>query len=169
MSTKFKEGDRVQIVDREANAEDAKSGLFFPHFRGLTGAIQKIYPTEEVAVEIEPESLTETVAQRHLDVQEQMKIRWLDGLSEEARNRLNEKELDFQLRYTVLVALGDLTTPGKNAVVAPRREEPRPQPAAAAPPVKQAATGEAPPRRTLAELEAAEAAEIERRLHGDER
>ena len=47
MAAKWKEGDRVQIRDREATPDDAKSGLFYGHFRGLTGAIQKIYPTEE--------------------------------------------------------------------------------------------------------------------------
>ncbi|HLK59898.1 MAG TPA: hypothetical protein VKU00_25275, partial [Chthonomonadaceae bacterium] len=90
MATKFQEGDRVQVVDREANAEDVKSSLFFNHYRGLVGTIQKIYPTEEVAVEVELTSLPEAVVHRHHDVQEQMKSRWLDGLSEEARNRLTE-------------------------------------------------------------------------------
>src|SRR5438034_759301 len=103
MAAKFKEGDRVQIVDREATADDGKSGLFYNHFRGLTGTIQKIYPTQEAALDIETESLTEAVANRHLDVQEQMKSKWLEGLSEEARNRLTEQEKDFRLRYTILV------------------------------------------------------------------
>src|ERR1043166_1985376 len=107
MAKSFQEGDRVQIVDRPTTADDEKSGLYYPYFRGLTGTIQKIYATQEVAVEVETESLTETIAHRHLDVQENMKSKWLDGLSEEARNRLNEKERNFQLRYTVLVALKD--------------------------------------------------------------
>src|SRR5579883_3011448 len=104
MATAFKEGDRVQIVDREATADDAKSGLFYNYFRGLTGTVQKIYATEEVAVEIEPDSLSELVAKRHGDTQEQMKTKWLDGLSEEARNRLTDAERDFRLRYTLLVS-----------------------------------------------------------------
>ncbi|HZO89140.1 MAG TPA: hypothetical protein VFB38_12455 [Chthonomonadaceae bacterium] len=118
MATKFKEGDRVQIMDREATAEDTKSGLFYPHFRGLIGTIQKVYPTGEAAVEIETESLADPVAQRHHDTQEQMKRKWLDGLSEAERNRLSEKERDFRLRYTVLVNLSDLKTPGARAAAA---------------------------------------------------
>src|ERR1051326_2418690 len=45
MPTKFKEGDRVRIVDREATAEDAKSGMFQNHFRGLVGVVQKLKRT----------------------------------------------------------------------------------------------------------------------------
>ncbi|HLV80967.1 MAG TPA: hypothetical protein VKT32_11830, partial [Chthonomonadaceae bacterium] len=158
---------RVQIVDREATPEDAKSGLFYPHFRGLTGTIQKIYANQEAAVELETESLPDPIAHRHDDVQEQMKTRWLDGLSEEARHRLSEQELDFRLRYTVLVALGDLITPGKKAATPaarPASEPSLPKPTAAA---QSRSTAEPPPpRATSADLDAAEAAEIERRRRG---
>jgi len=169
VATTFKEGDRVQIVDREATPDDVKSGLFYPHFRGLTGTIQKIYPGQEVAVELETESLPEAIAHRHGDVQEQMKTRWLDGLSEEARNRLSEQELDFRLRYTVLVSLGDLTTPGKKAGAASTRSasEPSAPKSAAAAPAARATAEPLPPRRTSAELDAAEEAEIQRRLRGE--
>ena len=109
MTTTWKEGDRIQIADREATAEDVKSGLFYNYFRGLTGTIQKLYATEEVAIEVDNDSLEEAVLQRHLDVQEQMKTRWLEGLSEEARNRLSEQDRVFLLHYTILVPLKDLT------------------------------------------------------------
>jgi ribosomal protein L21E len=109
MAAQFKEGDRVRIADREATAEDAKSGLFQNHFRGLTGTIQKFYSaTNEVVVEVDQATLAESIATRHLEMQEQMKNKWLDGLSEEARNRLTPKERDFKLRYTVLVSANDL-------------------------------------------------------------
>lgn len=108
MAEKLKEGDRVRIADREATPEDAKSGLFQNHFRGLVGVIQTIYPTNEVSVEVEINSLTEAIATRHTEMQEQMKNKWLDGLSEEARNRLTPKERDFKLRYTVLVSANDV-------------------------------------------------------------
>lgn len=152
MATTFKEGDRVQIVDREANADDVKSGLFYNHYRGLTGIVQKIYASNEVAVEIEQESLPEAVAHRHEDVQEQMKTKWLDGLSEEARNRLSDKEKDFRLRYTVLVTLSDLTAPGKKPVAV-----------SAAKPALPAAQDDAPKRATSADLEAAEQAYLQTR------
>ena len=143
MATTIKEGDRVQIADRNATAEDVKSSLFFNHFRGLTGVVQKMYASEEAAVEIELDSLPEAVAVRHGDVQETMKTRWLDGLSEEGRNRLTPQERDFRLRYTVLVSARDITA----ADAKPAQNEP-------------------PARATEADLSAAEEAELQRRQKG---
>ena len=111
MSAKFNEGDRVQIADRPATADDVKSGLFYDYFRGLTGTIQKLYATDEAALEIELESLDEKVANRHTDVQAAMKAKWLDGLSQEARERLTDEEKNFNLRYSLLVHSRDLTAP----------------------------------------------------------
>ena len=108
MATTFKEGDRVRIVDRPMTDEDIKSQLFYDHYRGLTGKVQKVYGTDEIAVEVEPDALLETVSARHLEVKEQMKAKWLNGLSEEAKGRLSDAERDFQLRYTVLVMAKDL-------------------------------------------------------------
>ena len=116
MATALKEGERVEIVDRDANADDVKSGLFYNHFRGLTGIVQKVYSTDELAVEIEQESLSDAQATRHLDVQENMKAKWLDGLSEEAKNRLTDKERDFKLRYTLLVHAKDVKAPSAPAI-----------------------------------------------------
>jgi ribosomal protein L21E len=108
MAAKFKEGDRVRIAERDATAEDTKSGLFQNHFRGLTGVVQTVYATNEVAVVIEQATLSEAIATRHREMQEQMKNKWLDSISEEAKNRLTPKERDFQLRYTVLVSQNDI-------------------------------------------------------------
>ena len=109
MAAQVKEGVHVRIADRDATAEDAKSGLFYNHFRGLTGVVQKVYDTQEVAIEVDQSSLAEGITTRHTEIQEQMKAKWLDGLSDEARNRLTEKERIFRLRYTVLVAAKDVS------------------------------------------------------------
>jgi ribosomal protein L21E len=176
MATAFKQGDRVQIQDRSATAEDAKSGLFYEHFRGLTGTIQNLYSNDEVGVEIEISSLDESVAKRHAEVQEAMKTKWLDGLSEEARNRLTDKERDFRLRYTVLVQVKDLTAPGSASTPAEKSAALRaapPRPAAKTAPVNEppareaAAQDPAPPARpTLADLAAKEEEELQRRRQG---
>jgi ribosomal protein L21E len=154
MATTFKEGDRVQIVDREATADDIKSGLFYNHFRGLTGMVQKVYDSQEAAIEIEMESLEDPLSERHTDVQEQMKSKWLDGLSEEGRNRLTDQEKDFRLRYTVLVGVKDLIAPTKKAVA------PKPAQAiaetAAPKPARAVAQEETPRRATSEDLSAAE-------------
>lgn len=121
MATAFTEGQRVEIVSREASEEDTKSGMFYNFFSGLTGTVQKVYPTDEIAVEIEQASLPEAAATRHHDIQESMKSRWLDNLSEEAKNRLTDAEKDFQLRYTLLVHAKDLKEPSKPAAPAAPR------------------------------------------------
>ena len=120
MATTYAEGQRVEIAPRKATADDVKSGLYYEHFGGLTGTVQKLYPTGEVAIEIEQTALDETVANRHLDVQQGMKDKWLNGLSEEAKSRLTEQERDFQLRYTVLVHEKDLTPATGGVAPAPR-------------------------------------------------
>src|ERR671938_636050 len=95
----IKEGDRVRIVAREATEEDSRNGTYYPHYAGMVGTVQKVYSKAEVAVEVEHDSLTREIRKRHEDVRDQMKTKWLDGLSEEGRNKLTEREKDFRLRY----------------------------------------------------------------------
>ena len=109
MATTLKEGNQVTFADREATAEDAKSQLFYDFYRGLTGKILKVYPTDEIAVEIDQDSLPSEVSLRHREMQAAEMKKWLDGLSEEGRNRLTPKERDFKLRYSLLVSANDLT------------------------------------------------------------
>lgn len=149
-----KEGDRVRVASREANEEDIKSGLYYNYFAGLTGSVLKVYSNNEVSVDVEHESLTKEIRKRHDDVRDQMKTKWLDGLSEEGRGKLTEREKDFNLRYVLLVAMKDVEKIGARKLQD------------ASPPVAvkaQPAEVEAPVRRTLAEIEAAEAAELARR------
>jgi len=108
MAAEIKEGDRVRVADRDATAEDMKTGSYMNHYRGLTGTVQKLFPTNEAAIDVDQTSLTESIAARHLEIQEQMKNKWLDGLSEDARTKLTPQERAFKLRYTILVSLKDI-------------------------------------------------------------
>ena len=101
-------GDPVQVADREPNGADAKSGLFYPHYRGLTGTVAKVYPDDTAAITVDPVSLPDAMRTRHGAGSEAQRQKWLDGLSDEARNRLSAAEKRFSLRYTVLVATTDL-------------------------------------------------------------
>ena len=104
----FKAGDRVTISDRPATAADQKSGLFYGHYRGLSGKVQKAYLGEEVAVEVDLERLPEEIWKRHMTTCDQMRQRWLEGLAEEQRRRLSPEQNNFELRYVVLVSAKDL-------------------------------------------------------------
>jgi ribosomal protein L21E len=163
----FKAGDRVRIVSRDQTDADVKSGLYFVHYAGLTGTVLKVYGTQEVSVEIEIESLSRDIRKRHEDVRNQMKTKWLDGLSEEGRSKLTEREKDFLLRYVVLVTMADLEKAG----TAPPTPTTLPKPAIAALTAEEtvavvqdtALESATLSRATLADLDAAEQAELLRR------
>jgi len=160
-----KDGDRVRIAAREATDEDFKSEMYFTHYGGLMGTVQKVYGKGEVAVSIEPESLTREVRKRHEDVRDQMKTKWLEGLSEEGRSKLTEREKDFVLRYVVLVSADDLESAGARAKTEPREAKSKTD-SVPAPQAAVASLETAAPRKTLEEIEAAEAAELARRATG---
>ncbi len=108
MSKTLATGDAVQIADREVAGPDAKSGLFYPHYRGLMGIIAKVYPDGTAAINVSSESLPAEIRSRHKAGSDGQRQKWLDGLSDEARNRLSAAEKQFSLRYTILVATTDL-------------------------------------------------------------
>lgn len=104
---KFKIGDSVKIIEREQTSADVKNGTFYPFYCGLYGTVDRIYD-EEVCILVDHSSLSKGMLDRHLDIQEAMKKKWLDGLSNEARNRLTSDEKRFNLSYTLLVQAADL-------------------------------------------------------------
>jgi hypothetical protein len=103
----FKSGDHVQVSARDQVAADIKSGLYYRHYANMHGTILKLYG-EEASVLVDRESLPAEVRQRHEEGEKAMRKKWLDGLSEEGRNRLNAREKEFGLNYAILVSLNDL-------------------------------------------------------------
>jgi hypothetical protein len=103
------EGASVRLADRETSAADTKSGLFYPYYRGLTGTIAKLYSDNTAAVSVDPDSLPEDIRKRHQAGTDAMRQKWLDGLSDEGRNKLSAAEKKFSLRYSLLVSLTDLS------------------------------------------------------------
>lgn len=148
---RFRPGDRVRIVTRTATPEDSKSGLYYPHYAGLPGTIRHLYADDEAAVEVDLEALPVEVRSRHLAIRDQMKSRWLEGLSEEGRARLTEREKDFRLRYVVLVSTRDLEKDTSHPSQSTDLSE------TAAP------TPESPRRPTSEDLNRAEEEELQRR------
>lgn len=111
----FKEGDRVQIVTREQTNGDIKERAYYPYMGGLRGTIYRLYSDGRAAVQVDLDSLPETVLTRHTEAQERMKNRWIESLSEEARSRLTPEEREFHLNYVLLVRIEDLQPEGKRA------------------------------------------------------
>jgi predicted DNA-binding antitoxin AbrB/MazE fold protein len=109
MSVEYKPGTRVKIIDRNPTPADAKSRLYFSHFRNLTGTVQRVFADgQEVQVIIDPESLPEEILQRHKAAEEAMRKRVEEAVSEEARERMGESATRVNLRYSVLVSPADL-------------------------------------------------------------
>lgn len=148
MASHFSEGDAVQVVDREATPADEKSSIFFNHFRGLTGTLEKVYPDKRATVVVDIASMPETIRDRHQELTRAAKQRWLDGLSNEARSRLTPEEQQFQMRYTILVQMSDLE---KRGTASAKKTQPKAaratEPKAAAEPT----AGTEPKTRTKAE------------------
>lgn len=125
MASQPKEGDRVTVVDRDPTPADEKNGTFYSHYRNLTGTLEKLYDDGMAGVTVELDSLPEELAKRHKQLTDKAKKKWLEGLSDEARNRLTSDEKQFQMRYTILVKVTDLQkATGKPA--APPAEKPEP-------------------------------------------
>lgn len=112
--SKIKDGMRVRVKAREATAEEAKNGRYAPYLGNVTGTVLKVYSAKEIAVNLDTDSLHPDIIARHKKQQQAMHQKWLDSLSEEARNRLTPEEKAFRLNYVVLLAESDLTT-GKAA------------------------------------------------------
>lgn len=144
---RFKQGEYVRIVDREATPADAKNGTYYPYFGGLAGTVDRVYD-KEICIKVDPESLPKDVSKRHRDIQESIRRKWLDSLSGEARNRLTPEEKRFELAYTILVRSSDLerVKPGKTKPAAIKSARPLKPPKAAVPQRKK----EAAPKKTEA-------------------
>ena len=61
MAQQLTEGAAVRFSEREPSAADAKSGLFYPYYRGLTGTIAKVYADSTASVSVDEGSLPEDI------------------------------------------------------------------------------------------------------------
>ena len=104
----WKEGDRVRVVIREVSEEDRKKNRYFSHMAGLIGSVQQVYSENEIAVRIEPESLSSVSADVHTNATLRMRKKFLDPLSEEQKKILTKEELEFDAHYVLLVHGQDL-------------------------------------------------------------
>ena len=158
-------GDSVRIINRMQLPADIKSNLYYPHYADLTGVIGKVYADNTAAVTVDMASLPPQIRSRHESSTLSMRQKWLDGLSDEARNRLTAAEKKLTLRYAVLVSIDDLNQEARPvaAVSAPAKKIEAPKASAVT------VTSDAG-RRTLEEIEAEEAkhlAEIAERRNQD--
>ena len=101
-------GDMVQVLDREPTQADVKSGLFYNHFRNLTGTVERIYEDSTVCVNVDIASLSREIQDGHSEIASEMRDKWINSLSQEARSRLTEKDKQFRLSYKIIIADSDV-------------------------------------------------------------
>ncbi len=104
----FKSGDRVRVVSREVTADDRKSNRYFEHMAGLVGVIESVYSSEEVAVKVDPEVLTNPAKDVHAEATQRMRDRFISQVSEEARSQLTKEEIEFPANFVILARMVDL-------------------------------------------------------------
>lgn len=103
-----KVGDYVRVSDREATSADAKTGLFYNYFRNLTGTVERVYDDNSVCVDVEIESLPQDIRDRHIEIQTMQRDKWINGLSQEQRNKLSEQDKQFNMSYKIVVSASDV-------------------------------------------------------------
>src|SRR5665213_3027083 len=104
MNQTLTSGQRVRIQDSTPENPDPKGLVYYDFFRGLTGDVIKAYPDGTVAISIERKSLPEHIRERHEHTEIAERDKWLNGLSEDDRSKLSEREKKFKLGYTLLVS-----------------------------------------------------------------
>jgi hypothetical protein len=105
---KLNEGDRVRIVQREVTEDDRKTNRYFDHMAGLIGSVQNIYGEKEIAVRIEPETLSKASREVHKEATSRMRAKFVDAVSEVQRKELTKEELEFDTHFMLLVDSKDL-------------------------------------------------------------
>ena len=108
MPSRFKEGDKVKIVSRPVNDDDRKSGRYYDHMAGLSGIVQNVYGSEEIAVKVDKVGLPETPRSVHKVAVERMREKFLGSIGEEQKKSLSSDELNFEAHYMLLVRAADL-------------------------------------------------------------
>jgi len=109
---KFKEGDRVKVVSRDVTDEDRKENVYFSHMAGLTGTVENVFGANEIAVKVDPASLSAIPRDVHKIAVERMREKLLEALSEEQKKQLTKEELDFDANYVLLLRSADMEHAG---------------------------------------------------------
>lgn len=104
---KVKEGDRVRVVATKSGETNLSEKLF-PHLIGRAGTVSNHYNSEEVAVEVDLDSLTPAMRQVHDEATRRLRAKFLENVGEEAKKQLTKEELEFTPHYVVLVGEADL-------------------------------------------------------------
>jgi hypothetical protein len=94
---------------RPVTEEDRRKHRYYEHMAGLTGSVQNLFgETNELAVCVDPASMTAVTAEVHTTANQRMRDRFLRDTSEEQKKQLSKEDLEFTANYVVVVAEKDV-------------------------------------------------------------
>ena len=105
---KWKTGDRVKVVSRDVTKEDRTTNSYYSHLGGLTGTVTNFYNKDEVAVRVDPEAFTPTIAVAHKEAVKRMRLKFIINISEDQKRKLTKEEKQFDANYVLLLHSDDL-------------------------------------------------------------
>jgi hypothetical protein len=104
----WREGQRVKVVSRPVTEEDRKANRYFEHMAGLTGTISAVFAVDQIAVNVDQDSLTSVSKTVHKHATERMREKFLNSVGEEQKKLLTNEELKFNANFVLLVRSEDL-------------------------------------------------------------
>lgn len=104
----WKEGDRVRVVVREVTEEDRAANRYYSHMAGLVGTVQNTYAVDEIAVKIDPPTLSKVTSAVQAESTRRMREKFVNSVSEEQKKQLTPEELNFNPHYMLLCRSEDL-------------------------------------------------------------
>ena len=105
---KVQEGDRVRILTREVSPMDQADRIYYAHMAGLTGTVANVYNDNEVAVNIDLESLEGPAKDVHDTATRRMQTAFRESSTEEQRKVLTKEEMAFVPHFVALVKMSDI-------------------------------------------------------------
>lgn len=104
----WREGQRVKIVSRPVTDEDRKTNRYFTHMAGLVGTISSVFAVDQIAVNIENDTLTPVSKNVHKVANDRMREKFLNSVGDEQKKLLTQEELKFTANFVLLVRSEDL-------------------------------------------------------------
>ena len=104
----WKEGDKVRIVSRAVTVADRTSNRYYEHMAGLTGTVQNVYGTDEIAIKVDVDGLSKVTRDVHKQAAVRMREKFQTSISEDQKKQLTADEMNFEPHFVLLVRSADL-------------------------------------------------------------
>lgn len=98
----------MRIVRRPVTEEDRKTNRYYEHLAERTGSVTNVYDGDQIAVVLDPASLSDVMLSVKDTATVRMREKFLGNVSDEQRKLLSKEEVEFSANYVALVRAEDL-------------------------------------------------------------